>query len=270
MSFKDHFTKPFNPLPWHASPHDHTGDNVLGPHTVETTQRYIYGTRFLTWDGRVFKYGRAGATCYSYRGVARMTGSSADSVYATNPVNGGQIGDRHITATLASSTFTGDELAGGYVFIYDKSSTNGNIQRGIIGNEATSTTTKIYLDYPLQIALIGPAGTNDAFEVFNNPYRILQNIDEDYEYAPWMGVPARNATVGQNFWLQTWGPCITTPGEAGVYAPAANSRSLVWAGNGSLHAAKSHLNATGYQYAGYQLVVGTAAYGPLFMLMCST
>lgn len=241
----------------------------FGPHSIETTQRFIYGTRFLTWDGRVFKYGRAGAACYSYRGVARMAGSSADSVYTVNPVDGGQIGDRHITATLASSTFTGDELAGGYVMIYDKSSDNGNIQRGIIGNEAKSgTTTKIYLDHPLQIALIGPAGTPDAFEVFNNPYRILQNLDS-YQYAPWMGVPCRNAVAGENFWLQTWGPCILNPGESAVYAPDVNSRDLVFFGQGALGAFKG-VSTTGYQKAGYHLTCGEAAYGPLIQLMCST
>lgn len=264
------FTKPFNPLPWHSAPHDFTGDFQLGPHTVETIQRYIYGTRYLTWDGRVFKYGKAGATCYSYFAVARKEGSSADSVYATNPVDGGQIGDRHVSVTLGSSTLTGDELAGGYIFIYDKSSTKGNIQRGIVGNEATANAiTKIYLDYPLQIAVIGPAGTDDAFEVFHNPYRSLQNIVDNYEYAPWMGVPCRNATVDQMFWLQTWGPCTISPGEAAVYAPDTNSRDLVFFGNGALGAMKG-VSTTGYQKAGYHLTCGTAAYGPLFMLMCST
>lgn len=50
------FTLPFNPIEWPAAPHDFSGDLNLGIYAKETVQRYVYGTRYITWDGRVYKY----------------------------------------------------------------------------------------------------------------------------------------------------------------------------------------------------------------------
>ena len=39
---------PFNPIIWPAVPNDETSDNQLGYYNVETTQRYVWGTRGMT------------------------------------------------------------------------------------------------------------------------------------------------------------------------------------------------------------------------------
>jgi len=62
------FTLPHRPIYDGGSPHDYTGDNRLGLYTEETTQRYVHGTRHITWDGRVFKYALAGGELESYHG----------------------------------------------------------------------------------------------------------------------------------------------------------------------------------------------------------
>jgi len=266
------FTRPFNPITWGGSPHDFTKDATtgehnlaLGPHTVESTQRYVYGTRYITWDGRVFKYYNAEGATYSYRAAHRIAGGSACAVYVNAAVVT-QIGDRSITWTTQGAARVEDDMAGGHAFIYDKSSTNGNIQRGIVGNEASGATyTTLYLDYPLEIAI--EITTPDAMEIFENPFSDLSFVANGY--VPWMGIPTRNATAGQKGWLQTWGPCVLSGGSGSVPAPDAHEREFVFGDNGSLFTAKD-LYASGYQTAGYNLVVGTAAYGPLFMLMCST
>ena len=49
----NNFTLPNGPLKWISSPLDKTGDYNLGIYTDDTTQRFVYGTRFITWDGRV-------------------------------------------------------------------------------------------------------------------------------------------------------------------------------------------------------------------------
>lgn len=69
------FTLPFNPFNWPASPIDHAqaipDTPYMGIYTVETTQRYVYGTRYITWDGRVYKYmGVTTGGGVSYHGVA--------------------------------------------------------------------------------------------------------------------------------------------------------------------------------------------------------
>ena len=68
--------KPYNPIPWHGAPRDLTGDNQLGPYTRELTQRYVCGTRFATWDAKVFRYARTltGSTCVNSQGAFNRCG----------------------------------------------------------------------------------------------------------------------------------------------------------------------------------------------------
>ncbi|KKL18965.1 hypothetical protein LCGC14_2470230, partial [marine sediment metagenome] len=85
------FKFPFNPINWPALPHDFTGDNNLGIYTSETTQRYVYGTRYITWDGRVYKYmGLTTGGCVSYHGVAGTLSAQTEFVTAV----AGTVGDR--------------------------------------------------------------------------------------------------------------------------------------------------------------------------------
>jgi len=250
-----HFTKPFNPIGWPALPHDYTGDNLLGIYTAETTQRFVYGTRFTTWDGRVFKYYNAGASCYSYHSCG--SNEVACVGYTALPV-GAAAGQNKITVTLGSRTE--DDLAGSYIMLYDDSSTDGNLNFGIIGNGDTDTTTEIYLDANLPVALT----TSDACECFENPYRECRETTDSYMF--WTGVPMVNTTVGQKGWQQTWGPCVISGGED-VGAPAADSRLLVFGSNAGLYKVATKVSG---QIAGSIVTGSSAAYGPLIMLMCST
>ena len=256
-----HFTKPFNPIPWHALPHDFTSsegnhNRNLGIYTAETTQRYVYGTRYTTWDGRVFKYYNAGASCYSYHGAGN--GEVACVAYVAAPTSHA-VGTNKVTVTLGSRTE--DDLAGSYLLLYDKSSTDGNLNFGIIGNSDTATTTDIWLDGNLPVAVVK---TTDYWEVFENPYRELTHTTDSYAY--WAGIPMVNTTVGQKGWIQTWGPCVISGGED-VGAPGADARLLRWGSNASLYKESTKANA---QIAGCIMTGSTAAYGPLIMLHCST
>lgn len=261
-----YFTKPFNPIDWQGSPHDFTGDNQLGPYTVESTQRYVYGTRYLTWDGRVYKYYNAEAPTFPSNAAQRVPGASACSVY----VNAGtvtQIGDRSLLWTTQGAARVEDDLAGGHIIIYDKLPSDVASNRSIVGNDASSgTTTKLYLEYSLEFAI--EITTPDAMEVYENPYSDLQRAAAGYQYTPFMGLPTRSAAAGQKGWIQTWGKAVMQP-ESGVPAPGANQRELVFTEYGTA-ALDADFNATGYQRAGHILTVGTACYGPYIMLQCST
>jgi len=249
------FTKPHLPLDWQSIPQDFSGENNLGVYTAETTQRFVYGTRYITWDGRVFKYYNAGASCYSYHGCG--SNEVACVGYVVLPV-GVDAGQNHVVVTLGSRTE--DDLAGGYAIVYDKSSTDGNINVAIVGNSDTTTTTDLYLDSNLPVALL----VSDYIEVFENPYRECIETTDSYMY--WTGVPMVNTTVGQKGWQQTWGPCVVTGGED-VGAPAADSRLLVWGSNAGLYKVATKESA---QIAGSIVTGSSAAYGPLIYLMCST
>ena len=258
------FTKPFNPINWPAAPHDFTGVHNLGIYAVETTQRYVYGTRYITWDGRVFKYYNAEGATVSYHAASRIDLASACSVYV-NAAVASQIGDSSLSWTTQSTARVEDDLAGGFVEIYDKSAGTA-LFRAIVGNDASGTTyTKLYLEYPLEIAI--ETSTPDAMEVFENPYGDLTAADSSA--SPWMGVPTTGASTGDNGWMQTWGPCVVSPGSGSVSAPEANERTLIFYNNGTLGTQKDGY-ATGYQVAGYSLIVGASAYGPVVMLQCSS
>lgn len=248
------FRLPFNPINWPAIPHDFSGDNNLGIRAVESTQRYIYGTRYTTWDGRVFKYCDAVAAVYSYHG-ARNSEASLVS-WAANPV-AGDAGDRQVTVTVASRTE--DDLAGGFFMLYDASATDTTLFFGVTGNDATvGSTTRMYLDGAIPMA----STTSDKHELFENPYRELTEATGGVN--AWIGVPAMTAAANEKFWCQTWGPAYISGGE--TLDSAADARVLKWGSNASLF---NDATKTAGQIAGYQFQGSGATAGPVCYLMCS-
>lgn len=249
------FTRPFRPIYDGGSPHDYSGDYQLGPFAVETTQRYVYGTRYIMWDGRVYKYCNAVAAVYSYHGARANEGSIVS--WTANPL-AGYAGDREVTVTVASRT--ADDLAGGYFMMNDASGTDTTLWYGVVGNDATSgTTTKIYIDYPLPVA----STTSDQHELFENPYRELTEATSGLYW--WVGVPAMTAAATYKFWCQTWGPAYISGGED--LDGGSDQRTLNWGSNAGLF--KDITKPYG-QLAGPILQGSSATAGPVIYLMCST
>jgi len=257
------FTKPFNPIQWPAAPHDFTGDNNLGIYTAETTQRYVYGTRYITWDGRVYKYmGVTTNGCTSYRGVCGT--SEAETTWVTAVA--ASAGSRSLTVTDAT-TIAEDLLAGGMIHIYNATIANG-VNMFITGNEASNgTNVKIYLEFPLSAAVT----TSDSEEMWHNPYRLVEGTDSR-ETHPWLGVPCVTAASGYNVWVQTWGTTLIGPGNTTLDDAAVNERQVLWMGNGFLGETGEAAITAGYQQlAGYLQDAGTGDIaGPRIYLMCST
>lgn len=249
------FQYPFRPLDWAANPHDFSGDYNLGIYAVETTKRFIPGTRYTTWDGRVFKYGYANGAVVPYHGV-RASEAAAVS-YTACPAAVAK-GERFATVTVASRSE--DDLAGGYFTLYH-STIDNTTQYGVVGNEATSgSTTRIYLDNPTAYA----STTSFYHELYENPYREL--LESTNGYSAWMGVPMNNAS-SQYFWLQTWGPCLISGGES-IDSPTSDYRCIRWGSNACLYTEASKANG---QVAGFILNQGSSSIaGPMIMLMCST
>ena len=242
------------PLPYGAAPHDFSGDNNLGIRAVESAQRYVYGTRYTTWDGRVFKYCNAVAAVYSYHGARCNEGSVLS--WTVSPVTQAA-GDRFATATVASRLE--DDLAGGFFMTHDASATDTSWLFGITGNEATSgSTTRLYLDGAFPVAIT----TSDNQEIFENPYRELTEATGGVN--AWIGVPAMTAAANEKFWCQTWGPAYISGGE--TLDSAADARVLKWGSNASLF---DDATKTAAQIAGYQFQGSGATAGPTCYLMCS-
>ncbi len=236
--------------------------NEFGVYLAETTQRFVLGTRYITWDGRVFKYCFSNNTCNPANGAMNNTAPFiADD--GTNEVgNSNVIGDTSITAD--SQTVAEDLLAGGFVIIYSTYEQT----RGIIGNTVGSASEiEIYLDAPLTVATT--ADSTD-FAAYYSPYYGLAN-HQNISRTSVMCVPATWVSAASMFfWGQTWGPCRVSPGAAG-WGNAAGERMLVFGENGSTFL---HNAATGttlqYQHAGFIIpLTASADDAPLTMLQIS-
>lgn len=231
------FTKPFRPLDWSASPHDFTGDNQLGVHTKETTQRFIYGTRYLTWDGKVWKYSKSVGACYTVRGIHFEATITSD----TNGIDWSALtadqsaGDREITLTNGTTTTIGeDDLAGGLIVIIPSESiTDSEVMlRGCIGNDAAATSAecRMFLDVPIETAVT----TSEKAYVMPSQYRhtLWANTNGTRSFA---GIPGTYVSAtGYNYWLQTYGVCQLTNGGTEVCGKTQWYRAVYWRHDGSV------------------------------------
>jgi hypothetical protein len=243
-----------SPRDWALSTHEF---GVFAP--AETIQRFVYGTRYITWDGRVYKYmGLTTGGCVSYHGVANTLAAFTGWTTAV----AGSIGDTEYVIT--DTGITEDQLAGAMIALY-KATIDNTEQRHIIGNDATSgTTTRLYLEAPLSAEMT----ISDAVEVFENPYRLVSEANN--EYAAWMGVPTKTAATGYNVWAQTWGPLLVSPGNTSLDDPVGSERTVFWWNNGTIQEEAGDVT-TASQYAGYILNAGSSGIaGPQIYLMCST
>ncbi len=168
--------------------------------------------------------------------------------------------------------FAKDELRGGYISFYQSTGGTRRMQRGILGNTVrangdTSNTT-VYLDASLDYKV----SASDSVEVLANPYSDLRVSGGGGEWTSVMGMPAVLATVGQYFWIQTWGPFRITPVGAelgaGVY-----ERYFFFDANGSLVSGQvSEATTRSYQPAGFIIERtdgGTGSAAPFIMLQIS-
>jgi hypothetical protein len=262
---------PKGPLTWFSSPQDLTGGGLnLGIYTTSSVQRYIYGTRFLTWDGRVYKYCNAVAAVYSYWG-AQAYEDAALSWTVLPSAGVVPAGSKHMVVTLGSRTE--NDLTGGYVMLYDASvSTTAYNQStywyGITGNNDTATVTTIYIDGVVPVLTT----TSDAAEVFENPYRETKaGATTSAGYAPVVCIPCQSSAAGYKYWGQTYGPAYVTPTNTTLDDPTSEEGQVYFSGAGASGGLKEGAPAS--QHAGFILnpdVSGSGGIaGPMIMLQIS-
>jgi hypothetical protein len=201
---------PFHPLRWDAQPHDFTGDNRLGVHTAETTQRYIYGTRYLTWNGTVWKYSLSGAICYTHRlnFFWNTISGDANGIDYSVLTNAQSAGDDEITLTNGSTAVAEDYLAGGIIIIVPTETTTDRevMTRDVVGNEAAAASAecRMFLDTPLETAVT----TSNYAYVMPSQYSNIRYSASANGTRSAAGLAGTAITAsGLNFWLQTYGPC---------------------------------------------------------------
>jgi len=222
-----------------------------GLYVADGTQRFCFGQRFLTNDGRVFKYAKAGGSLnidlLAQSVVAQHISYSTAAVAA-------KAGDRKVSVAVAvtdgaagGGAIAKDELAGGYIVIF--SDVVATMNRGIVGNTAVaaggSTTVIIEVDRPLHVAV---TAATSFHEVMASPYSSIKASTTGDRNRGFVGLPMVEATSGQCLWIQTWGPCWVAPqGDLGAAADA-NQAVARYDGSIDVHMNASAEGGTGYNY----------------------
>lgn len=230
--------------------------------------KWDVGDRVVLPDGRVFRYALAKAAVYTTKGAKAWDEEIVK--YATLQA-GSAIGAKSISVTVAGTdgslgggNIAKDELRGGQVCIYDGAGDVIRQHRGIIGNSVVTGggTITIYLDGALAVVV---TTTNDV-EVLGNIYRNTFWGNETYSSV--LGIPMRNATAAQYYWMQTWGPICISPGDAGS-GGVAEERQLVFGANGGVFCHNAaHATTKQQQHAGFIIQKDSAGGdGPPFVML---
>jgi hypothetical protein len=263
------FQYPFRPLDWVASPHDFTGDNILGIYTAETTQRFVLGTTFTAWDGRQWVYCKSAGACLSGQGAEVSDNRDGYVAFTTCTVTA-SAGDTSYSVPAAThAALTEDYLAGGYICLWiDGASTNDVMMRQIVGNDSASANAAfiVYLEAPLDTAIT----TSSAAEVYGNPYEGLQTGTMNYH--PKIGTPAVGVDAADTyFWCQRRGPTFAAPQGGKLGTTEGGYVGGLWSDYGNISDYNTSLGVTvasgrGSQHAGFAIGGDADNVGPLFYL----
>src|SRR4030042_746277 len=250
----EQYQYPFNPIIWPAAPVDLTGDYNLGYYTKETTQRYVFGTYGITWDGKKFKYCHSLGTIYP--GYGAFNGAGTDISALINSVTPAaiSIGDRNTTITIAATegysaegAIAEDELAGANLVLGHGAAAHSE-NRTVVGNTAGASggsVITVWTDFPFAVA-------HDAGVACELPLNAYRYCIASSSYASVVGVANMSVTTGYNFWVQTWGPCWCVPG-GGDASPGdtASDRTMYFVGDGSVNGGYALAIERGDQGAGW-------------------
>jgi len=191
------------------------------------------------------------------------TGLTTIATFATNHA----VGDTIITAPAAThAALTEDELAGGFVVIFDGASDYYTTTRMITGNAACAADVAVtlYLDGELSYAIT--SGTSKC-EIFRSPYSAIQVASD--AALPKAGCPMAYVPATESyFWILKEGICWIAP-----QSTVNNNEGvgICWRHDGTVEGTATALGGTipdgdTTQVAGHRIAGSQAGNGPLVML----
>lgn len=226
---------------------------------------YNIGDRVQLPDGRVFRYAKSGAACWSGRGAYfnnKIGTVGIDYVLLTENAPVGQA----FVKTTATIDHTIDDMRGGHVLFKTVNASNDSAlqQRLITGNTAASAAGEItvYFDAGLNSALT----TLSYIVAMPSPYTDIRYGASVYDQS-YAGIPAVYVDVANKFfWVQTWGEVWMAPqGEVGT---STRQRDVVFKEDGSVqHKGTTDATWLNGQRVGYVIDNNSGANGATkFML----
>lgn len=231
-------------------------------YTESTTQLYPLGAKLEFADGRVFRYGKWGATSTSAplaRMVANLNHQAEMTGYEDTE---GFYGDLH-TAAVVTDTDVDLEIATAYAENWFEDGflvvfSSGHFQQyRICGNElGNATYCRVYIDHEagLKTAISDTEGVSAYRSIYSN----LAQGSYHPDYYPTVGVCHASAMTADSFgWIQRKGLCWLTP--VAYFGDSANERAVQPnTGADGTAQVKGHL---ANQEVGYLTVATISGYG---------
>lgn len=177
---------------------------------TSTDKKQTLGTIGLTRDGKVYRYGRAGAVALSPGKICVNPDVDTDVVNKTvaATVAAGDL-ERRVVIDAAGAV-TGDFYADGTLTIND--ATGEGINYSVAGNSATTGAAEltVYLKEPTRVALT--VDVSEATLTQNQWDSVLISIADQADMC--VGVPNVAFAISAYGWLQTGGDCAVLWDEA--------------------------------------------------------
>lgn len=230
-------------------------------YTQESSQQYPLGTRLEFADGRLFRYGKWGATSTSVP-IARMVVNANLCPGATgDPDVDGYEGDPYIAAAVGAEQVD-LEIATAYAENFFEDGMLSVFPSGhyceyrICGSElGNGTYCRVYLDEPLKTAL----GATDGVTAYKSLFSQLKDAAaEGAAYVSSMGAVLASTFTADYFgWVQRRGRCIITP--TAYFGDSANERMAQLHSDGTIALKAAH----GTHTVGYLTQRTESSYGDL-------
>lgn len=234
----------------------------------EQSSQQLYPLNTLLWysDGRMFRYGKIGATSTAAP-IARLVCNANLCPGATgDPDVDGFEGDPYVAAAAAAeyvdleiaTAYAAHFFEDGMLAVYPSGHyVEYRIHDSDLGN---GTYCRVYLDTPLKTAL----GATTGVTAYKSLFSQLKTMDaEAVNYTTPMGVClASGFTANYYVWIQRRGRCIITP--TAYFGDSANERGVYYnPADGTIGTAASYDPSTGYICIGYLTQRTESGYGDL-------
>jgi len=226
---------PATPIVPNASPMDFEGSTELGVFTADAVQRHALGRSYESWDGRKWRYSKAGGVALVQSLMCQQAVQTSKHIDEVQTAYGMAVGDKDQIRCLvttggiaASETFAQENaLAGGFLSCHSVSpAVIGDYYMIVKSKMVSETLIDIWLDSPIRNA-VAAAG---HITLHPNKYFLTIVAVATTLTGRAVGVPNVPVPLNNFYWGQTKGPCtmivdtgdtITIGAKVGV--PATNA-----------------------------------------------
>jgi len=231
-----------------------SGRPAINVYTPDDTQNFALGAKYTTWDGREYRYAKAGAAITVTDLAVKFYAKQAVACAALSAA--AQNGDNILSVTVgagdgvaANGAVAENEYQGGHVVVYVNSASTSFMRR-IEWNTKVAAgggAMTFGIEQPITAAL----STSDNCEILSNIYSDVRTSQDTFRTNA--GKPNCTATSGQFMWIQRGGTSWMSP--AAAVGATAFSANLVFRDDGSvdLHSSTDASTLADAQRAGYVL-----------------